>query len=501
MRIVTLLLFLASILVSRSSRADVRTYVLAIGNNQPLAGGSDEPLAYADDDAADFYSLTRDIATDARLLTVLDSPSQRRFPALSGTARPPTRTELRTAVAELRTRFEADRAAGHEPVLLFFFSGHGVSEAGQPPALALIDGPLTQAMLYDEILAALPARFVHLFVDACHAEAIVRPRDANAKTVDLTADDVRRLAARTTLDRFPHVGAIVAASSTAQAHEWDRYERGVFTHEIISGLRGGADVDRNGRIEYSELSAFLAAANREVQDPRARLDVIVRPPTLDRRATLFDLSRAPGTGRLVGGAAKIGAFVVEDMRGNRLTDVNAEPGHDVSIVLPADQTLFIRARRGEAVLRVPAGGRVALESLVFGEPSSRARGALDESLRRGLFASPYGPLYYRGFVDAHSDELVPVPEPPADPLRMTIPPPARPSRTAGWIVTSAGVGAGLAAGVFGVLALDARSDASGAPTERAAADAQSRLETHRGLALGLGAAALVGLGVGLWLLR
>ena len=37
---------------------------------------------------------------------------------------------------------------------------------------------------------------------------------------------------------------------------------------------------RDGKIEYSELSAFLSAANREVTDPRARLAVVVHPPAM-----------------------------------------------------------------------------------------------------------------------------------------------------------------------------------------------------------------------------
>jgi uncharacterized caspase-like protein len=48
----------------------------------------------------------------------------------------------------------------------------------------------------------------------------------------------------------------MASASNTQAHEWDDYQTGVFTHELLSGLRGGADVNGDGRVEYSEMAAF-----------------------------------------------------------------------------------------------------------------------------------------------------------------------------------------------------------------------------------------------------
>jgi hypothetical protein len=502
----------------RTASAETRVYVIAIGTNRPppsaaadAAGKQREALAtlqYADDDAADFYSFTRGLATESTLLTVLDADSQVRFPKLAGIARPPTLVELRRAVAWHKERFEADRRSGHEPVLLLFYSGHGTRNPGEPAALTLLDGPLTQRVLYDEVLDALPARFVHLLIDACHAEAVVRPRDASAQTVDLSNDDVRALVARSTLDHFPHVGAVVAATSAMQAHEWDLYQRGVFTHEVLSGMRGAADVNGDGRVEYSELSAFLAAANRDVSDPRARLDVVVRPPSLDRRAPLVDLAKHRESASLVGRAAALGAFFVEDSRGNRIADVRAESGFAMAVALPAGELLHLRARQGEAELRLARGSRVAMETLALKPASTRARGSMDSALRRGLFAIPFGPVYYRGFVDSHASELVAVPlsdlgdvawSGPATPDAPT-PAPEKRSRTAGWVVTSLGLAAGATAGVFAGFAVQAQNDYNATQLERQASDAKNRFELDRDLAIGFGVGAAVGLGIGMTLL-
>ncbi len=55
---------------------------------------------------------------------------------------------------------------------------------------------------------------------------------------------------------------VIATARDQQTHEWDAYAGGVFTHQVISGLRGAADVNRDGRVEYSEVHAFLTSANR-----------------------------------------------------------------------------------------------------------------------------------------------------------------------------------------------------------------------------------------------
>ncbi len=495
----------ALVLLAAAARAETRTYVIAIGNNAPPPSTEALPeLRYSDDDAADFYLLTRDLAREAVLLSVLDAQSQQRFPDLAARARPATLAELRRAVAELRPRFEADARAGHEPVLLFFYSGHGSrGGAAGPASLALLDGALTRELLYDEVLAALPARYVHLLVDACHAEAVVRPRDLDGEVVPLTAEDVRSYAAGSTLARFPHVGALVATASDAQAHEWDHYQRGVFSHQVLSGLRGAADVDGDGRIEYSELYAFLAAANREVVDPRARLEVVAQPPRLNRRAPIVDLGQLRGAARLAGRPAALGGFFVEDARGNRLLDLRSEPAHVVALALPAGEPLFVRTYDDrEAALRLAPGATVTFAELPLAA-SARRRGAIDLSLHQGLFATSYGPRYYRGFVDRNEGlPAVPVRDDKLALLDAPPPPPPRPPRDDPR--GEALIGAGVALGVAGVfcagLAAQARADYDRdvEHIERIASDANRRFIGFQAAAAVALAASLASVALGVW---
>ena len=206
-------------------------FALIIGNNAAPSGASDlTELRYADDDAASFFELVQSLPAHSHLLSILDRPSQRRYPAASDVARAPTLQALRDAVADVRAQVIAANQRGEPTVLWFFFSGHGGLGADGTPYLALADGALTQALLYDEVLAAIPATLAHVFVDACHAEAVVRPRDATqAPTFTVSAKDVEQLLQRSSLARFAHVGAALASQATQVAHEWDEYENGVFT--------------------------------------------------------------------------------------------------------------------------------------------------------------------------------------------------------------------------------------------------------------------------------
>jgi hypothetical protein len=410
--------FLAVILASTAVRSETRTYMLAIGNNAlpPQSQSTQDeglrPLQYADDDASAVTALGRDLGYRTTLLTVADAASQRRFPELIGESRPPTLVELRRAVGQLKRDFEADRRAGDQPVLFFFFSGHGAVPVGGSPFLALLDGPLTQSVLYDEVLAELPARYVHLVIDACHAEAIVRPRDTQARSRPLGAEEMQQFAARRTLARFPHVGAVIATSDEAQTHEWNVYQQGVFTYELLSGLRGAADVNRDGRIEYSELYAFLGAANRAVVDPRARLSIAAYPPSQNQRVPLVEFPKSSANATLAGPgpASNSGVperFFLEDELGNRLAELRPEPGYQFTLLVPAGRRLFLRTSDREAVFTLEPGEARNLGTLRLAPVSTVARDAIASSLHRGLFATPFGPRYYVGFVDGHA-ELLPV---------------------------------------------------------------------------------------------
>jgi hypothetical protein len=222
---------------------------------------------------------------------------------------------------------------------------------------------------------------------------------------------VRAFLAEEQLERYPRAGVIVATSGDQETHEWSRYQAGILSHELRSGLAGAADVNGDGRIEYSELRAFLAAANARVRNPEARLEVFSRPPALDRHRPLVDLRRAQANG----GAARFlhfspavaGRYHIEDERGVRWADLHKEVGHPFDVVLSSRRNYYVRRderdSEEEAPLRTPGATRVELASLSWKPRAIASRGALDDTFRQDLYKVPFGRGFYDGYVATSGD--------------------------------------------------------------------------------------------------
>ena len=497
----TVLLFLTLGLASPRAYAATALFSLAIGHNGLPPGTSASGvsvLSFADDDALAVHELARAVARRSVVLALPDRATQARYPS-SREARPPSVAELRRALAELGAAIARATLDGDEVTVWFFYSGHGWLDDDGHANLTLADGALSQDMLYDEVLPALPGRTVHLMIDACHAEALIRPRDVAAQTVEISASEVASASLRTRLARLPSVGAIMASASNTQAHEWDDYQNGVFTHELLSGLRGGADVNGDGRVEYSEIAAFLAAANREVTDPRARLTTLVAAPKLYPRVAILDTRGAHNLAHLQGRAHQLSHFQIDDRRGNRLVDLRTESGFVVDLVVPAGEPILLSNDSGEATFVASADSPTNLEEVSLEERGLRPRGAVAESMRRGLFAAEFGPSYYQGYVDNADSQLVPVDVPPAA-VRVVAGHSLRPANhRAAWsafAVAGAGV---VATGVFGVLAGRAYADFQDTNLERPSIAARDRYQRYSILALSSAAAGVLAGALGYWL--
>jgi hypothetical protein len=483
-------------LAAAPARAESALFTIAIGHNGVPAGVTEPgvtPLRYADDDAAAVHQLGRALSRRSFLLALPDAETVARFPDVAGQARAPALRELDRVLTEVNAAIAEATRAGDETSVVLFYSGHGTIREDGQGALTFLDGALTRDGLYDRVLAVLTAKYVHLLVDACHAESVVRPRDGQAQVVAISEVTASAYVGRATLARFPNVGAIVASVSAAQAHEWDAYRGGVFTHEVLSGLRGGADVNGDRLIEYSELAAFLSAANHAVTDPRGRLQTVVTPVAVNPRAPVLDLRAARGVARLQGKPSGLGAIYLEDGNGARLLDLRAEPDFGVQLLLPP-MTLFLHTADREAELRLAENEKVAFADLTLRPRSTRPRGAIATSLQRGLFATRFGPAYYLGFM-GHAPDMIPVDVAVADPGDAG---PAARGTAHRWVLGGAGVLA-ASAGVFGGLALQARNDFNGTDISRDARAASDRYDRARFTAMGLAGAAVVAAGVGLWL--
>lgn len=389
-----------------SMRMPTQRFALVIGSNATLDASAD-PLRFADDDAASMAELLSEVGYDVALVTTLDAETQALHPDLVERAADPSPEGLDAAWAELKTRMEGSSG----PVeLLIYYSGHGdVGPDGQG-YLTLSGGKLTRNKLFAEILETSPADHNHVLIDACRSEQFVLTRGSKTWKDDRTGSDgsadVGRYLGKNHLGGHPDTGVIVAHSADQQTHEWERYRGGIFTHQLLSGLRGGADLNGDGAVEYSELGAFVAAANSGVKDPRARLDVTVRPPEENQRQPVLRHEGIAKQRVLYFPAEKDERlYTLEDTRGVRLADLRRAGDQPGYLRLP-DGDVFVSRRTAdgsgdaqEATIPADARGVTELPELSFSRTKRASRGALDQAFRAGLFATPYGPGYYSGYTD------------------------------------------------------------------------------------------------------
>jgi hypothetical protein len=489
---VSIVILLTQSVLGQAAFAKVVPYALVVGNNSPPKGEPGLPvLRYADDDGVRYFQLFRQFAVESHLLAVLDEETQRRYPGMAEIARPPTLANVLLIVDDYAAKMASDRARGDDPVFYFAFSGHGASAAnGSAAMLALLDEGLTQQVLYERILDRLPATYTHLLVDACHAGAVVGVRgdeggakEIDGKSVALSAAEVRPFLEATTLERYPSVGVILSTSAGQQAHEWSQIESGVFTHELLSGLYGAADANGDRRIEYTEVQAFIVAANRDVKDPRAVPRIVARPPRSNQNVTLVALSALKNAVVLEGALPRLGAFHVELGNGQRWLDAHLATDSPAVITLPGDMRAFVVTPEAEAEVTHPRGTTVALGDLTFRRRTREVpRGSIDADYRAGLFAAAYGAAYYHGFVDS----IGAVPAVFDGPVVATQSRPASPRSAAIGLFAGAGASA-IASAVTGALAGLAKRDFDATTLQRPAAEAADRYAGLLGASIATGA--------------
>jgi hypothetical protein len=480
-------------------------YAIVIGNNAPPTSGTPEklaPLRYADDDAVRYFQLFSRMA-DTRLLVVLDTQTQRRYPGLAAMTEAPTLANLERIVGDLAARMTEDRRRGDRPVLYFAFSGHGARDDRGGAFLALLDGALTQQKLYDDVLARMPTAFTHLIVDACNAGGVVGVRggffdnESNTRSAAVTADEVKPILEATPLARYPHVGVILATTLGQESHEWSAIESGVFTHELLSGLLGGADVNADQMIEYTEVQAFVAAANRNIKDPRAIPHVIARPPQVNQNVALVVLPGLRGMRLLRGTASTLGHFHIELENGQRYLDAHVESGATIALALPDATTAFLRTDTREATL--PAHGGVMLAALALGDRKTASRGSIEASYQTALFSADYGRAYYQGYVD--SIGAVGVNFPPPEQLPDDQHSGSTTKRRIAIGTGIVGAALGVTAIATGVLALQAKRDYDSTELQRPADEARRRYQRYGTIAVVSGVAALASGAISYWLWR
>ena len=373
----------------------VSRFAIVIGNNQPER--ADTPtLRYADDDAAATHRLLLEAGVHSVLLARLDDDT-RRFLTGVAPAGPPRGAAFDAVVERTFAEMRAEASRGHDVELLFFYSGHGDVAHGEGYVL-LEDRRVMRRDLF-ALLSRSPAVRNHVFVDACKSYFMAFERGAGGQRVSYAG----ALVAAAEPGRLDNVGFVLSTSSDRDSHEWERFQGGILSHELRSALRGAADADHDGAVTYAELGAFVTVANRAIDNPRFRPDVLVRAPAHDLRQVVLRWPEPTSAIRIDGGA--FGHLYVENPRGERVLDAHAPAGQPIAIHLPPERPMFVRQHDGGAEVVIADRAPIAVATLERGAREVVARGALQLAFER-FFAVPFGARDVEAFERDQTDLML-----------------------------------------------------------------------------------------------
>ena len=219
-----LLVVVAAAGLSQPVEAEVRRLILAAGANN---GGVDrELLRYAVSDAEQFVEVLQEMGG-------LD-------PADVLLLRDPDLTAFEKGLADLGRRVKAASRRGDRLEVLLYYSGHADEEG-----LLLAGDHLGYQQLLDSLKTANATVRIAV-LDACNSGSITRIKGGKPKPPFLVDEsfDMRGYA------------FLTSSSADEAAQESDLIEASFFTHYLVSGMRGAADVTGDGRVTLHEAYQF-----------------------------------------------------------------------------------------------------------------------------------------------------------------------------------------------------------------------------------------------------
>jgi len=320
-----------------ADRAELRRLAYIIGADD---GGAERVrLRYASTDAANMARVVRDLggvaAGDIRLL------------------QSSSRADLLDGFQRLRRDVAAVRATGARVELIVYYSGHSDDQG-----LLLSGARLSYEQLRAEIWQT-PADVHIAILDSCSSGAFTRVKGGTRRAAFLADAS----------SRVEGYAFITSSSVDEAAQESDRIAASYFTHFLISGLRGGADVNRDGKVTlgeayqfaFSETVSRTESSQAGPQHPAYNMhlagtgDVVMT----DLRATSATLVVAADVHGRLFIRDRSGHLVVELMKiGGRTIELGLGPER-YDVTLQRDDELF------RATVDLVQGQRTPLEAAAF----------------------------------------------------------------------------------------------------------------------------------------
>jgi hypothetical protein len=321
------------------SAEPLERHILVVGAN---AGGRDRPqLKYAISDAERF----------ARVLVELGGVT----PGNETILKQPKLRDLTDALDALTRRVTAGRRAGRRTEMIVYYSGHA-DELG----ILLADDRYSYRSLRDR-LDQIPADVRIAVLDACSSGAFTRVKSGRPRPPFLVDESA---------DMRGHA-FLTSSSESEAAQESDRIRASYFTHYLVSGLRGAADLSGDGKVTLNEAYqfAFNETLGRTV-DTKGGAQHPSYDISLSGSGDVVMTDVHQTTATLVLSENLEGRFFVRTAAQDLVVELYKPRGRAVELAVEAG-TYDVRLERekGSLVARtqVADGARVVLDAREFGQ--------------------------------------------------------------------------------------------------------------------------------------
>lgn len=265
----------------------------------------------------------------------------------------PDRNSFINGLKELNNRVNVAKKKARRVEIFFYYSGHSDEEAILPEG---------ERVYYDEIGRAIkdmPVDVRIAVLDSCSSGAFTRIKGGRMRSPFLidTSYDMKGYAFMT------------SSSSDEASQESDRIKGSFFTHYLVSGLRGAADMTQDSRITLSEAYQFaysetLARTEKTLSGPQHPNYNIQMSGTGD--VVMTDISKS--TALMVIDKDVSGRLFIRDNKGNLVVELKKLQDRDIQIGLEDGKYSVINQRKGkvyEADIELVEGRKTVVSKNIF----------------------------------------------------------------------------------------------------------------------------------------
>jgi len=327
-----LFLLLFTQVISATKTGPTKRFVLAVGIND--GGNSKVALKYAVSDAKALV----------RLLTEMGGAEPENINLLVK----PDKKEVLKSIELLNKKVKIAKQQYHKTEVIFYYSGHSDEEG-----LMLAEEKVSYDILKKSIME-LDSDVKVVILDSCSSGAMIRDKGGKMGASFLidASNDMKGYA------------FITSSSEDEVSQESDVIRSSFFTHYLVTGLRGAADVTGDGRVSLNEAYQFaynetLGRTQKTMGGAQHAGYYIKMSGTGDVVITEIQKSES----RLEMEKGLYGIFTIRNQENTLIAELQKKSEQKIQIGVDSGEYFVINQRDNriyEAVLHIEAGSSVSL---------------------------------------------------------------------------------------------------------------------------------------------